>query len=358
MNIHTGIDNFVARLAARQQQVLGKPRNNSYMVPAYHDREVDELFPAPPEDPRVQKKGSRRLGGFKYTSYVFESAHEPLPDDYRDYYRNEQRALHRFPVGRVSSGKTRRAAIYIHGWNESNPIIDDAIVGPIAARGLGADIYHFRQAYHGPRKPDDPSPLGLSYFSADVVKMFEAIRQSVLDTRTILQWLLNSGKYDEVGVFGISLGGVISSLTVCAEHRFDFAVPMIGNLNISRLIMETPILANVRAELEAMGLSADFARESLRRGGLEDLMPRMPHENILFVAAEEDQLITAESMRDVINRWSGVRELWVRGGHMTGLPYIIRAMPEIRGHVDDMVWRRRRTEAMLRAEAPRTREAN
>lgn len=343
MNIHTELDKLVCRLAARQQNGLNSPVDHSHLVPAYFEREIDEIFPAPPREPNVRKKRERRLGPYKYTSYVFDSAHEPLPEGYRDYYRRKQVALHRFPVGRVSRRHTRRAVIYLHGWNESHPIVDDTVIGPIMNNEFDADFFHFRKPYHGPRKPDNPSPLGLSFFTADVVKMFEALRQSVIDARTLLQWLLNSGRYDEIGVVGISLGGIVCSLAVCAEHRFDFAVPMIGNLHISRLIVESPVLHKVRSDLDAMGLSAEFARDSLRRGGIDDFTPRIPHQNVVIVAAEQDQLISAESMRDVIDRWRGVREIWIPGGHITCLPGLIRALPTIRNHIDDITGNKGKT---------------
>ena len=58
---------------------------------------------------------------------------------------------------------------------------------PWATRMLGADIVHLDLPFHARRKPRAALVHGSFYWSADLVRTLEAVRQSVMDVRTLVR---------------------------------------------------------------------------------------------------------------------------------------------------------------------------
>ncbi|MCW5829692.1 MAG: alpha/beta hydrolase family protein [Deltaproteobacteria bacterium] len=336
MNFHTGFDNFVGIITAAQQKTLSRKTNTLHWIDRYLNRNREELFPAPRPEPAVRTGHTRSIAGFDYQTLFFESDHLPLVEETLGDYRRHHGPLHTFKARKVSRRgfSPRRAIVHVHGWMEPGSILEDVLVGPLMCRGLDADLYHFQLPHHGERQIRESRYDGAMFVTADLMLTFEAIRQSVMDTRTVIQHVLNLGIYDEVGVTGISLGAMVTKLTACTESRISWAVPIIGHLDLTDVIDKAPILDEVRKEMASFGISTQKLGELIELVGFTRVMPVIPHERIIVVAARDDVFVRADSMRRQLDRWPGVQEVWIPGGHLTSLIRLPGLLPDLRRRLD------------------------
>lgn len=336
MNIHTGLDSLVGVIAGIQQKGLKPKADTTGWLDRYLNRSIEELFPAPVAEPAVRAGKSRKILGLNYQTLEFQSDHLPLVTEAHDDYRNHHGPLHTFKARRISREGTspRRAVIHVHGLMEPGQILEDLIVGPLMTNALDCDVYHFQLPHHGERQIRHSRYDGSLFVTADLMQTFEALRQSVTDARTVLQYLLNLDTYDEIGMTGISLGGVITKMVVSVDDRLSWAVPMIGSLDFPDVIARAPILEQVRKELGEFGISPERVKELMELVGFTRLEPRIPRNRIIVVAAEEDLIVRSDAMRRQLDRWAGVQEFWIPGGHLTSLFRLPGALPELRRRID------------------------
>ena len=323
------IDGAVGALSHVLHGVRGAQHDTVRDLAPYFDRTPDELFPAPRWVPDVSRR--RALGparGFVTESLSFASEHVPLCPRYRARHEREYAAnatvharwLHR-PVG-----PRDRLLVYVHGWLEPGPFLEEATLLPMLARRLDVDAAHVQLPFHGKRNPRGALFHGEYFWSADMVRSLEAVRQSVLDVRTALGWFRARG-YTEIGVTGMSLGGSITMLLACLESPPDWIAPIIAHLQLAEAVEEAPILWRMRADLERFGYDRAARAEIFRRLGLGALRPRLAPARQLWVAAEGDMFLTAPLVRRQWLDWGQPEVLWIPTGHMT-FPLAIAAITE------------------------------
>jgi hypothetical protein len=336
--MHEGVDHAFGALARlRQQRVKGVMNTHSLMA-YYEGLPRAELFPAPPGRPRVTSGKHFQVLGVECQNLTFESAHAPLHPHEVDRYFGRFHALHRFLVRRVRrpGEAPRRAVVYLHAWMVAGAEFADSSFAAFLSKQLDCDVYNVQQVHHGERQIPGSVYHGVHFFSADLSLTFEAIRQAVLDARTVVRYLLTSGQYDEVGVIGVSLGAAMATLTSCFEPELSFAIPIVGHIDIADAVRHAPVAAESRRLLRKFGVSLDeLARLNhvLATGWVK---PAIEHERMLLVPADRDTCMRPAAMRAQIERWAGVREMWLEGGHITGLLKLGKRFPEIREFVDGL----------------------
>jgi hypothetical protein len=114
---------------------------------------------------------------------------------------------------------------------------------------LNVEIIQMQPPYHS-RAPRASLFSGEFYSMADLVRSFEALRQILLDARTLLGWLLAKDARP-VGVAGLSLGGALTLSLVCLEERFAFVVPLVAHMDLAALVSDAPVLTKMRHDLKA-----------------------------------------------------------------------------------------------------------
>ena len=100
---------------------------------------------------------------------------------------------------------------------------------------LEADVLHIQLPFHGSRNPRGSLFHGELYWTADLVRSLEAVRQSCFDARALVAWLRAQG-YEEVGVTGISLGGSITMVMACLPEPPDYIVPIVSHLYLAEVV--------------------------------------------------------------------------------------------------------------------------
>ncbi len=187
---------------------------------------------------------------------------------------------------------------------------------PWATKLFGADIVHLDLPFHARRKPRSSIVHGSFYWSADLVRTIEAVRQSVMDVRTLVRWARDQG-YERVGVSGVSLGGVVTMLTACAESDLDWACPLVADINLKAALENAPILGAMRRDLTRSNLTLEKVGRILDEIGLGNYPLRMERERMLIVAAVDDLFLQPDPLLETWEKWGKPRIHWIPGAHMT-----------------------------------------
>ncbi len=304
----------------------------------YLDLPPEQLFPEPQGVPHVRRHRPL-LSGLRTTETLsWKSLHEPLAPAYKERHQHEYSAnltayarwLHpRF-------GKRRSLLLYVHGWLEPGSWVEEATLLPLWYRELLVDVAYVQLPFHGRRSPRGQLFPGEWFWTADLVRSLEAIRQSLCDIRSAILYFRAMG-YEEIGVIGLSLGGCLAMLSGCFTPTPDYIVPMIAHLELVEAVEEAPILWRMKADLEAFGINQEKRRAIFERIGFERVMPLVSPDRQLWVAAREDVYLKAELVLRQWRRWKEPNILWLRGGHMTiplEIPQVnerLKTLPKLRG---------------------------
>ncbi|MCA9594506.1 MAG: alpha/beta hydrolase family protein [Myxococcales bacterium] len=310
-------DRFAGAMS-RLLHLRGAKENTIGYLHQYLDLAPDQLFPVPKPitDLRIQRTLLDRA--MRTSTLTWTSTHEVVCSRYRRRHESEYKknlVAHARWI-RPAGEQRKTALIYVHGWLEPGSWAEESTLFRKWSRELSVDILHVALPFHGSRKPKEALFSGEFFWTADLVRSMEGVRQAACDTRALMAWLRNHG-YERVGVTGISLGGAITMLLACLTPTPDFVVPIISHLELEAAVEEAPILWRMKADLERWGIDAEQRRDLFRRLGLSSALPKLAPERQLWIQAREDVYIDAALAEAQWTQWGEPNILWIEGGHMT-----------------------------------------
>lgn len=325
------IDQLVGA-ASRFMHVRGASVNSVDDLGPYYDLPAEELFPDPGGPPAdVRHDGPRfSIGSRRVETLSWTSGHEVLSPAYRRRHEGEYacnlKAFARWM--RPRGGRRRSLLIYVHGWLEPGSWVEEATLMPAWYDRLGVDTAHVQLPFHGRRSPRGQLFHGEWFWTADLVRSLEGVRQALYDARSAMAYFRSLG-YEEIGVTGLSLGGSLTMLMGCLEPTPDYIVPMIAHLELGDAVETAPILWRMKADLERFGVDEAKRREIFDRIAVTHALPRLPPERQVWVAAREDAYLKAELVEKQWEKWGRPPIVWLSCGHMTfplGMGDILRGM--------------------------------
>ena len=338
-------DEVTGALARVLQLLRPRARNTLDRLGAYEGVGLETLFPAPGRVPEVTRRRRWRLARLESEDLVFRSLHDPLEPDFRRYYHARRRRIHTVYARRIRPGAYpgRPRLLYIHGYMQPETVLEEAALLATMALMLEMEVVQLQPPYHGRRKPRVSLVDGELYWTADLVRSMESLRQTLLDARTLLAWM-RSESSAPVGVSGLSLGGALAAALTCLEPGFAFSAPFIAHMDLGALVADAPVLGAMRADLARFGWTpGDFAAFT-ERIGWNELRPAIPAERIHLFAMDDDRFFRPEVVRQMWRRWGEPAIQWYPGSHMGFLPHLPDAVRRLRGFVDGL--------ELPRAEAP------
>ncbi len=331
------LDDVTGVLVRPLQLLRTRPHDTIDRISAYEGLRPNELFPTPETLPRVRSRARWSLPGFDNEDLFFASTYEPIEPAFAKHYHARSRSFQTVYARRIRPKGTegRPRLLYIHGYMQPETVIEELTLLSGMARALDTEIVHLQPPYHGRRTPRGSAYGGERFWSADVVRSFEAMRQTLFDARTLLSVMLNES-HAPVGVAGLSLGGAFSAILACLESRFAFAAPFIAHMDMGALLRDAPVLAAMRKDLAAFGWTWNDFGDFFTRIGWNELLPVIPKERILLFAAEKDRFFDAEVLRAMWRRWGRPEIHWYPTTHMGFIPHMPKAIGVLRRFVGEL----------------------
>lgn len=323
-------------MLVRPLQVLrARPRNTIDRLTVYEGLSQETIFPSPDRLPLVRRRRRWALPGFENEDLSFGSLHDPIERSFRERYHERTRRIHTVYARRIrpTGTKGRPRILYIHGYMQPETVVEELTLLSGMARALRMEIVHMQPPYHGRRKPRSSPYDGELFWSADVVRSFEAMRQTILDARTLLSVMLDESS-TPVGVAGLSLGGAFSAALACLEPRFAFATPLIAHMDMGALLRDAPVLRAMRKDLARFGWSPEEFGCFFERIGWNDLRPVLPVDRILLFGAEHDHFFDPEVLRTMWQRWGKPQIRWYPTSHMGFVPHVPSTTRHLRRFID------------------------
>lgn len=182
-----------------------------------------------------------------------------------------------------------------------------------------------KMPYYGPRRPPGTSMRMISH---DPRESVAGMTQAILDIRRAAAWLAAQEEVDaeQLGVFGISLGGITASLAATAEPRFTKVCPMLAGGDISQLAWESPELARVRQKWIESGETKESVLELLKSIDPVTYGQNVRGRTILMFNASRDEVIPRRCTDSLWQAFGKPPIVWYDAGHYTALLHLLDAV--------------------------------
>jgi hypothetical protein len=179
---------------------------------------------------------------------------------------------------------------------------------------LGWTAIFYDLPYHYRRRPKG-TWSGELVFGGNLIRSAETIRQAVAETRMVVQMARAAGA-PKVGLWGMSLGGWVASLTLCHEPDLACAWLVQPIPDVATAIWDSPGGWVIRRQMEARGLSRDQASRMLPMVCPSFGKPKVLPEKILLVGGRHDRIARPEQLRALAKEWGGAHYREVGQGHI------------------------------------------
>ncbi len=328
----------LAGSATRAARILAQPVENTLAdADAYRGVARDVLFPDPPRVPEVVRRERWRVPGLVSEDLVFPSAHEVIEPRFCERFASRYLETHTVYARRIrpSGSRGRPRLLYLHGYMQPETYVEEFAFLSSLAVYLGVEVVQMQPAYHGRRSPRETILGGEYFFTADLVRSVEAMRQTVLDARALLGWMLEAGE-SPVGVMGLSLGGALTAMLACVEPRFAFAVPLIAHMDLDAMIADAPVMAGTRHDLRRFGWSRSDVKAFVDDLGWNDLRAQLEPGRIRIFAASDDRFFDPAIVERMWRTWGEPPIRWYPCSHMGFLPHIPSALGGVRELIDSL----------------------
>ncbi|MDT4897135.1 MAG: hypothetical protein QOH25_2212 [Acidobacteriota bacterium] len=215
--------------------------------------------------------------------------------------------------------KRRPAVVLLPQWNaQPESHVDLCRV----LNRLGISALRLTLPYHEARRP--PELERADYLvSSNVGRTIQSVRQAVLDARAAVNWLIEHGGYNRIGILGTSIGSCTAFLAFAHDERIDFGVFNHVSGYFADVVWHGLSTEHVRA-----GFKDEVTLEELREYWLPispmPFIPRllkMRQRPMRFIAARYDLTFPVDLSRDVIATARGhnipLDVAWLPCGHYT-----------------------------------------
>jgi hypothetical protein len=206
----------------------------------------------------------------------------------------------------------RRALIVLPQWNS------DAGGHVGLARLLnrfGISALRMTMAYHAERMPPELQRADY-HCSSNIGRTIHAARQSVVDTRACIDWLVQQG-YERIGILGTSLGSCVAFIAAAHDPRVR-----VGVFNHVSMYFSDVVWTGLSTQHVREGFGTEVSQDDLRRYwsviSPASYLTRLKHRNMpaLLVWARHDSSFLPVYSRQVLSTF---REM--------GLPHQVFTLP-------------------------------
>lgn len=323
-NLAYSIDTFAAALLRDTlAHKAKKPENqklllDSYMFyadPRFHDPK--NFYPEPGTISDMKMELFKDEKDYQIFYCQWASLYKPVNPDFWKLYNNYQEDWKVYALYFKHKKPVKAAMVMTHGWTggDIRKLLQQRTNRVTRPVELGFDVLLIQQPYHGPRAPKGSFFSGSMFISSEVSRLNEAMCQAVTDMRSGIRWL-KSREYQIVGMYGGSLGGVVTLATAVAEPKLDFAVAWVPPSSWAELTSNSQLVPYVVQGVWDAGIGFETAREIFYPTSPANFKPAIAKEDILLIAGMGDNFVPVNQPILVWESWGKPPIHWFPGGHV------------------------------------------
>ena len=194
-----------------------------------------------------------------------------------------------------------------------NSVVPRGFARGLASQGVAA--LYLPMAYYNARRPKDNAHV--QFFQADPARAADPPRQTVMDIRRARAILASRHEIDpqRIGITGVSLGGILASLSAGVDGDFYRVVPVLAGGDLAEMMFRAPETRRVRQKLLEQGV--DQARLNTIFAPVEPLhfASRIDPHRCLMINASKDEVIPRDCTMALWKAAGRPTLLWVPSGH-------------------------------------------
>lgn len=184
----------------------------------------------------------------------------------------------------------------------------------LASRGVAA--LFVKMPYYGPRRAPGNSRRMVSKEPQETI---EGMTQAILDIRRGAAFLGAQPEIDpeQLGVFGISLGGITGGLAASVEPRFQNVCLLLAGGDMGRIGWENPELKDVREKWTKSGKTREEFFDLMKQVDPVQYASAARGKRILMLNAKSDEIIPKACTESLWRAFGEPEIVWYDGGHYT-----------------------------------------
>ncbi|MBX9787586.1 MAG: alpha/beta hydrolase family protein [Pirellulales bacterium] len=179
--------------------------------------------------------------------------------------------------------------------------------------------------YYGPR--EQPG-VDVRMISPDPRQTVLGFKQAVVDIRQAAAWLEAQPEIDpeQLGITGISLGGITGALAFTAEPRFKKAFLMLAGGDIARISTESTEAKEILGNWTAQGGTLEELFEIIRPIDPVTYGSNVRGRQVVMFNASHDEVVPPACTEALWHAFGEPEIKWVDAGHYTAARYILGAL--------------------------------
>ncbi len=189
----------------------------------------------------------------------------------------------------------------------------------------GVAALFVKMPYYGERR-DPANPRRM--ISDNPVETVEGMTQAILDIRHAAAFLASREEIDssELGIFGISLGGITGALAATAEPKLQNVCLLLAGGDIGAVAWEARELDKIRRKWIERGRTKEEFLALMKNVDPVEYGHNARGRRILMLNAKQDELIPRACTDALWNSFGQPEIVWYEGTHYTVIWHLLHAL--------------------------------
>ena len=267
-----------------------------------------------PAAPQAKVVPGGRALGVRYQHVTFASDYQPHPGEPGGEQWLAQSAnatVHAWML--KHRGGPRPWLVCVHGFGMGQPGVDFRAFRALQLHREGLNVLHPVLPSHGPRAMS--RVRGAGFMSVDLVNSVHGLAQSAWDVRRAIRWLRETQMAEQVGVYGLSLGGYVAALVASLDRDLTCAIAGIPCTDLPSLYRRhspRPV-RRLAQQHGALGPKADDVHRVVSPLAMP---PLVPAERRFIFGGLGDRMSTFDQARRLWEHWDRPPLGSYNGGHV------------------------------------------
>lgn len=186
----------------------------------------------------------------------------------------------------------------------------------------GFAVLWLEMPYQFHRRPHPSMPSGQVFLARTAPGLAANFRQSVLDARRALTWLSKHPAVDpeRIGLFGISLGGMVGSAVYSVDPRPRYAIFLLAGADFPSLAQGS---AMTRPFMRRSGIDGESLRRAWKGIDPLDHVAANQGKKALLINCLWDQVIPKANALKLFEAFPSARQVWLPLGHYSAMLHLL-----------------------------------